>query len=54
MNESKIAEFRSEADACAVKAEAATDETSKLFYAKLAEDWHALATKLECGHVSNW
>lgn len=54
MNESKIAEFRNEADACTVKADAAIDETSKVFYLKLAEGWLELATRLERGYVSNW
>lgn len=54
MNESKIAEFRSEADICAAKAEAAMDETSKLFYIKLENDWLELARKLERGYFTNW
>ena len=54
MRESKIAEFRSEAEVCAAKAEAATDETSKLFYIKLGNEWLGLAKKLERGCFTNW
>ena len=54
MSESKISEFRSEAYLCAAKAEAATDETSKLFYIKLGNEWLELAKKLERGHFTNW
>lgn len=54
MIESKIAEFRSEADECAAKAEAATDETSRLFYMKLGVEWLELAKKLERGHFTSW
>lgn len=54
MSESKIAEFRNEADGCAAKAEAATDETSKLFYMKLGVEWLELAKKLERGQFTNW
>jgi hypothetical protein len=54
MNESKIAEFRSEAEMCTAKAEAATDETSKLFYMKLRSEWLELAKKLERGYFSDW
>jgi hypothetical protein len=54
MNESKIAEFRGEADACKAKAEAASDETSKLFYIKLGYEWLELAKKLERGYFTNW
>lgn len=54
MNEGKIAEFRSEADVCAAKAEAAADETSKLFYMKLGNDWLELARKLERGYFTDW
>jgi hypothetical protein len=54
MNESKIAEFRSQADMCTAKAEAATDETSKLFYIKLGNDWLELASKLERGCFTDW
>ena len=54
MNEIKIAEFRSEANGCAEKAEAATDEASKLFYIRLGNEWLELASKLERGYFTNW
>jgi hypothetical protein len=54
MNESKIAEFRRQADLCTAKADAATDETSKLFYIKLRNEWLELARKLERGHFPDW
>jgi hypothetical protein len=54
MNESKIAEFRSQAEMCTAKAEAAIDETSKLFYMKLRNEWLELAKKLEHGYFSDW
>ena len=54
MNESKIAEFRSQANMCTAKAEAATDEISKLFYIKLGNEWLELANKLERGHFTDW
>jgi hypothetical protein len=53
-NESKIAEFRSEADVCTAKAETAPDEASKLFYVKLGNDWRELASKLERGYFTDW
>ena len=53
MNESKIAEFRSQADMCTAKAEAAADETAKLFYIKLGNDWLELASKLERGYFTD-
>ncbi len=54
MNENRIAEFRKEANTCAAKAEAATDATSKLFYARLAKGWLTLITMLERDTVSGW
>ncbi|MEP7172086.1 MAG: hypothetical protein ABI705_01225 [Aestuariivirga sp.] len=54
MNESTIAEFRSQADMCIAKAEAAADETAKLFYIKLGNDWLELASKLERGYFIDW
>lgn len=54
MHESKIAEFRSQADLCAAKAEAATDEISKHFYIKLGNEWLKLASKLEGGYFTDW
>lgn len=54
MNENKIAEYRTQAGACAAKAQAATDELSKLFYQKLADDWRELVAKLESGYHRNW
>jgi hypothetical protein len=47
LNESKIAEFRRQAEECASKADGAADEASKLFYMKLAEGWIEMAEKLE-------
>ena len=54
MNESRIAEFRDEANTCTAKAEAATDATSKIFYTGLANGWLELITRLERDTVSGW
>jgi hypothetical protein len=54
MNESRIAEFRNEANTCTAKAEAATDATAKLFYTGLANGWLALIARLEHDTVSGW
>lgn len=53
MNESKIGEFRSQADMCTAKADAAADDTAKLLYIKLGNDWLELASKLERGHFTD-
>lgn len=54
MNESKIAEFRSQAYVCTAKVESATDEASKLIYIKLRNEWLELASKLERGCFADW